>query len=402
LQLTALIFYTLGYRSRIFGTFAFIFICSLQSRNNLILSAADDLMRMGLLWSLFVPLDRAFSVFHSDVRKNAPNEVTGVGVVALMVQLLLMYGVTAVFKIHPTWTRDFSAIYFALNIDMFTTPFGDWLATWTGVTKALTVLTLIWEFVGPLLALIPGWTRAIAAAHFILFHVGLFLSFKLGFFPWVCIVYWLVFLPPQFLQTQMGIKIQNRGEQLFMQMQKFSLWAGPQVSVCERPSLHKFQQSFCAVLFVIVLAFNLDAMNLYGVRMPAWVREAANRLYVNQVWDMFAPYPIKNDGWFVIEGQFQNGDRYDLWTEKTKTYEKPEDPSDVYSGSEWRKFMLNVWDKGDRKILLPYARYLCRKYSDQGLSTLMIEFVKETTPEMGDPRFEPEVVSLWNHDCFAK
>jgi hypothetical protein len=313
-----------------------------------------------------------------------------------------MYGVTAVFKLHPTWTRDFSAIYFALNIDMFTTPFGDWLATWTVATKALTVLTLIWEFIGPLLALIPGWTRAIVAALFILFHVGLFLSFKLGFFPWVCIVYWLVFLPPQFWQTQLGNRIEILVGKLFTSLQKITLWERPQDFVSERPSLHKFQQSVCAVLLVLVLAFNLDAMKLDGVRMPAWVREAANRLYVNQVWDMFAPYPIKNDGWFVIEGQFQNGERYDLWTGKTKTYEKPEDPSDVYPGSEWRKFMLNVWDKGDRKILLPYARYLCRKYSDQGLSALTIEFVKETTPQIGEPHFESEVVSLWNHDCFAK
>jgi hypothetical protein len=163
-------------------------------------------------------------------------------------------------------------------------------------------------------------------------------------------------------------------------------------------------QAFAGFLIIVVTLNNLDSVN--ALTLPSVAQSVVRFFYMDQNWNMFAPYPMKNDGWFVIEGQFQNGDHFDLWSGKSVTYEKPILPSAAYPSSEWRKFMVTVWDDSTEKILLPFARYLCRRYSTNegyasNVSTLHVNFVKETTPEPGKPFGPTEVIKLWSHDCFA-
>ena len=50
-----------GYRTKIATCIVWALTVSLQNRNMLIHSGADDLLRMVLFWSLFLPLDRYWS-----------------------------------------------------------------------------------------------------------------------------------------------------------------------------------------------------------------------------------------------------------------------------------------------------------------------------------------------------
>lgn len=390
--------FAFGWRTKAANWVAFLLLCSLQSRNNLILSAADEVIRLSLFWSLFLPAGARFGL-ESDSKK--PTSYFSIGTAALQLQLTYIYLFTAIFKLHPVWTQEFSAIYYALNIDMFAKPLASYLREYLGVMQALTGATLIFEFVGPLLALLPlPYLRIAMSLSFMAFHISLFLCMELGLFPWIMIALWMVYLPAAFWEIRFPKKLAAQMESAFARARK------------KIPSRHLldwklssptwFGQSVAAFFLFLITLLNLHTVNY--VKAPLFLLQLTNVTYVNQTWDMFAPYPIRNDGWFVIEGKFQDGSTRDLMTGQAKTYEKPLHPADAYPGSEWRKFMLTVWDKANGKIILPFARYLCRQHStsegeSSNLATISIEFVKEPTPPQGQPWPPTEVVKLWNHSC---
>lgn len=65
-----------------------------------------------------------------------------------------------------------------------------------------------------------------------------------------------------------------------------------------------------AVLLIYVLWWNLGAVS--AVPMPAPVGHIGTLLAISQRWDMFAPSPLKDDGWYVVPGMLRNGRTIDL------------------------------------------------------------------------------------------
>lgn len=393
------ILFTVGYKTRFFQVITVILLGSIQSRNYLLLSAADDLLRLSLFWSLLLPLDRYYSVANPTLTTPPQTETNYRSIAGglFVLQLVIMYLFTAFYKLNPTWTTDSSAIYYALNIDHFTTPLGKWLSQFTEFGKLLTRVTLFWEFVGPLLVFVPfknKIVRSVAAFGFIGFHMGLAVCLNLGTFPWIAMAYWCALLPGEVWETA------------FHRFQKFLPSTPPKVSVnlSGTRKLRVWEFVFMGCMALVLLQ-NMSDLTKNKALLPGPLKAVLFSTNLNQVWDMFAPYPIRNDGWFILEGTFKNGETRDLLTNKDVTREKPASVSDLYASSEWRKFYLFLWDQGEQRILLPFARYMCRAAkSTQGnspLSTLKITFMKETTPPLGMDFPEVVPVSLWQHDCFA-
>ncbi|WP_373998093.1 HTTM domain-containing protein [Bdellovibrio bacteriovorus] len=396
IALISALLFTAGYKTKFFQIVTLILLGSIQSRNYLLLSAADDLLRLSLFWSLLLPLDRYYSLSRpfavSDQDKTEYRSIAG-GLFIL--QLVIMYIFTAIYKVNPTWTEG-SAIYYALNIDHFTTPLGKWLAQYEDFGKVLTQLTLVWEFVGPLLLFVPFKNkvfRTFAAVGFIGFHFGLALCLNLGTFPWVAIAYWVAFLPGELWELS------------FRSLPKWK-WKLPTSTthIYGSQRLLMYEILFVGCMTLVLLQNISDLTNNKSL-LPTSVRSVLMTANLNQTWNMFAPYPIRNDGWFVLEGTYKNGESKDCLTNQAVTFNKPSYISDLYPSSEWRKFYLFLWDQGDQQILLPFARYMCRssKSSDgtSALSTLKITFMKETTPPMGESFPEVAPVILWEHDCFS-
>ena len=405
LQGSAALAYMIGYRSKLSGFITLILLSSLQSRNNLILSCADDLIRLALLWSLFLPLGNAFGIQQKSSTENNTALPGSVFNAAIMLQLLYIYIFTALLKNHPIWIKEGSAVYYALNIDIYTKPLGVWLRSHAGLMQFATFSTLILEIVGPFVALVAGWPRLIVSLLFISFHMGLFLTLELDFFPWIAAIYWVLFLPTEIWSTTYGQKLSQALFVLFEQVKdKASLATAPTE---ERHRFTKIAfQGLCAFFLILVTAYNVNSLSNDKKLVPKSMLKAADSLYLYQSWNMFAPFPMRNDGWFVIEGTFTDGTQMNLVDNGPIRYDKPELPSQLYESGAMRKFMVNVWDKGNRQILLPFGRYLCRKYSvENGLPAnvelIKILFRKESTPPPGEPWKDPETISLWNHNCFA-
>jgi predicted DCC family thiol-disulfide oxidoreductase YuxK len=189
-----------GYRTRIVTVLCWIFLMSLQLRNPWVLQGGDYLLLMLLFWSMFLPLGARFSVDAAlDSRVNQEtNAYFSTATIALLVQCMSVYLFSALLKSDPAWTRDGTAVYYALQLDHLATPFGVWFRQFNGLLGPLTYYVWYQELLGPFLMFSPVLhfpLRLLLQASFISMHIGFLLCLEIGLFPFVSIASLLAFTP---------------------------------------------------------------------------------------------------------------------------------------------------------------------------------------------------------------
>ncbi|HEY8106102.1 MAG TPA: HTTM domain-containing protein, partial [Gemmatimonadales bacterium] len=191
--------FLVGYRTRLCSIGSWLLLCSMQARNPVILQGGDDVERLLLFWSMFLPLNARFSLDRA-LNPTAPTAkplyLSG-GSLGFVFQLCCLYWFAAIAKWHPVWISEGSAIYYALSLAQFATPLGTWLLQFPRLLQLMTFGTVALELGGPLLVFCPflgGAVRLGIALAFIGFHTGLGLTMRLGNFPWVCATGWLALL----------------------------------------------------------------------------------------------------------------------------------------------------------------------------------------------------------------
>ena len=476
-----------GWKTRRAVIFTWLHTISLHNRNEVLLTGGDCLLRALLFWSMFCPLGAYFS-FDAHVASLAatspskgrhvggcPLQELCAGVVALRVQAALLYWASAMHKTAPEWHEQQSAIYFALNIDGYTLPLGRWLLQFPATMQCLTQASLALEFWGGLLLLLPsprGLLRLLLSASFIGFHLGIALAMRLGVMTFICVVGNLHYLPSFFWdQKSMPSTLVARwllvararpiGQALcailranrYLSAGACSLHlphtddknqAGRQYP--QRPRRRKFQEVVVATMLVYTVNGNMLLVNKSRRRahlpplLPAVLdrplpgQEALLRsLGLDQAWDMFAPAPMKDDGWWVIPGTLRDSSQVDVFrygacsgrrparnarsastglkSVSLLSYEKPEWIWQDYRSTRWHKYMRSLWAarNGDHRRLLHFARYLCKQWNGPGkvmasagspgelLTFEIIMMLEYTLPDY--KLAHPTRVVLWKHSC---
>jgi predicted DCC family thiol-disulfide oxidoreductase YuxK len=177
------------------------------------------------------------------------------------------------------------------------------------------------------------------------------------------------------------------------------------------PQAHWLTSVVALLLIAYTGLWNLKTIPRTGVDIPQPWNKIASILRLDQKWNMFAPYPLRDDGWYIIDGTLQSGEKIDvfksLWGEKQPlTRDKPEQVSAAYENARWRKYMMNIWQKSKKDHRLWYGKYVCRTWNDaheggDRLATFDIIFMREKTPPPGSP-LHVEPVTIWQHDCFKR
>ncbi len=192
----------LGYRTTLVTIALFILVSSLQMRNPYILHSGDTYLRLTLFWCCFLPWGKRFSVdsMISRQERDQDQEVYfSIAGVAYILQIGMVYGYNAVYKVGPHWTVDHSAIYYALSMEQLTLTLGKWLVGLEPLLRVATHTTWVFEAAVPLLLLLPfPWVRIFTILGLMCFHLGLALSVNLHIFPWVGILTPLGLLPALF------------------------------------------------------------------------------------------------------------------------------------------------------------------------------------------------------------
>jgi hypothetical protein len=126
---------------------------------------------------------------------------------------------------------------------------------------------------------------------------------------------------------------------------------------------------------------------------------------------MFAPAPLKDDGWYVIPGQLRSGvamdvfqTMYDFTQLLPVRWEKPAAVAQTYKNQRWRKYMMNLWLKQNSAHRLYFGRYLCREWNRRhAVPEQLVEFQIYFMMEYTQPDFQPSLPQktlLWSHQCF--
>jgi predicted DCC family thiol-disulfide oxidoreductase YuxK len=163
-----------------------------------------------------------------------------------------------------------------------------------------------------------------------------------------------------------------------------------------------------AVFLIYVLGWNLRSTDFrhWSKHMPSSWNGFGRLFRVDQYWNMFSPYPLRDDGWYVISGRLANGKEYSIWTDEEKvSWEKPDLVSAMYPTQRWRKYMMNIWQKKNKGHRLYYGKYLCRNFKREHpelapLETFRIYYMREDTREK--KILKPKPISIWTHRCFER
>lgn len=409
----------LGYRTQLAAVASWILLSSLDNRNPLILDAGDMILRCMLFWSIFLPLGMRWSVdrWRHPSQSPMPAAISSMVSAVLLMQLAVMYLASASFKLHPVWTSEFSAVYYALNGDTFVTPLGLVLREYPRVMQCLTASTVLLEFAGPLLAFVPWrnhWFRGIAIVSFTLFHVGLALTMTLYLFPWICIACWMLFLPTRFWDWLAKRDFLRRLVEIGASLaRKFSDKIPERVRAklfqrSESPQLRApwWRQTLVGLLFLYIVAWNVReylGKDWTDRIMPHRYNGLAIALGLAQNWSMFAPVPRTEDGWLVMKGTLRDGTEVNLWEPgKPLPWVKPALVSAMFPSSRWRRCLENLpvdQYAFHRQYLADWLQQRWDSAYSNGVEdkkVAKVEIIRqmETTPPPGDPIPTPEPVEL--------
>jgi hypothetical protein len=373
-----------------------------------------------LFWGIFLPWGARFSI--DAARRDGPQGAGGTaitgGTVAYMLQFCFMYWFTAMLKSGPEWRGDATAVYYALSIDMWATPFARPLLDHPDLLAVLTRATLVAELVAPLLFFVPvrnGVFRMTGILALLGLQAGFRLGLELALFPLISSAALLGFLPSGFWERVTSL-LRGRVRppaMLLGALRRAGAALGAAAAPAQRAEQHRgglrgwLANGVPVVLLAYVFLWNLNTVDAARFPVPSPLRPAGWLLRLDQSWTMFAPNPFTDDGWYVIPGVLRGGQRVDLFRDGGPVrWEKPERVAAEFDSYRWRKYLNNLYLVAYADYRLYYGQYLCRTWNEQHsgdaqLLEFRIVYMLERTPPPGQAA-AVEPVELWQHWCFER
>ena len=412
LFLLAVLFATgfmVGYRTRLCALVSWVLLVSMHARNPFVLHGGDAVLRLLVFWSIFAPLNARLSLDRAlnPTEPALPVRHLSPASLALVFQICGIYWFAAAEKMHPVWLIERTAVYYAMSLDQFATPVGRLLLEYPEIMRLMTTGTLMLELFGPILAISPFFTaplRILVATSFIGFHLGLALTMRLDLFPWVCVAAWLAFLPGALWDRWEAWRA-SAGDRVSHSIAAGRLAAWPALARLRPPPPRPIGVvGSLGVLFFLFLA-TASFLGALSSRRGSVTRAFVHMTMLDQSWKMFAPYPSREDGWFVIEGLTEDGRRFDLWYGgSSPTEAKPADFRKAYPNTQWGAYLTGLRSGRKREYRPYFGRYLCRAWNDQHaraerVRLVSINYMVEITPAPGERPTPavPEVV--WQQPC---
>lgn len=392
-----------GYRTRLATLASFLLLVSLHARNPVLLNAGDSLLRRLLFWGLFLPLGGRWSVDAiRGARRSKP--FSSVATAALLLQVLVVYVVNAVLKLRGTAWPSGDAILLVFQVDQLTVRLGDVLAGFPVLLEGLGWLWLAMLVTSPLLVVLWGWPRAVYAGFFASMHLGMALTMRLGLFPLISIAGLLPFLPPRVWHTltdRFGPAVRG-ARPIGASLRRLDDWLPrlprPGFGSGTARRLRQLGAAVVALLLVGVLFWNAAGLGYASV--PDDVQRIADP--TERRWDMFAPAPRTNDGWFVAPGELASGQTVDAYAGGPLSWDRPPDLASNYPSHRWFVYMLELPRRGSGPLRAAFADYLCRQWQANQESTLQrVRLVYVLEPVRLDGTESTRRLDLGQYECPA-
>lgn len=504
-----------GWRTRAALIVAFVLNASLLNRNPLVLLGGDILLTCLLFWAMFLPVAARASVDVALANTPPPSDNRHVSWASagLLLQAMSVYFFSAILKTGADWWPDGTAVDYALQIDGYATPIGQWLRGFWPLTHALTYFVFFLELIGPLLVFSPILNRPLRFIVMLLLvamHTGFLFCLALGPFPFfsltslttlvggwlwdaaaradqrrsarvgalplriyydrdcgfclksVLILRSLLLLLPRaeispaqdtprakaLLEANYSWVIIDHDDRAYLKWPAFvvllrrsplfapfgrllsGVWAvkpgnvvydfvgrhragfgrvtGKLLRFHDRPfATGRLAQAVAGFMLVVLLTWNFCTVKWLPNGLYSFLTPPLRYLRVDQYWDMFAPFPAREDGWFVLPAQLLDGTELDLMhpDRGAVTYEKPKYITHEWPNIRWHKYLERIWSAQFSANRTTFARYLCRSWNaehagGQQLNTFKIVYMLETSLPRGQtPKVEQYVI--WRWECFG-
>lgn len=373
-----------GVRPRIAAAVSLVLLASLQVRNPLVLNGGDTLLRRLLFWAVFLPLGERWAVGARP--QAARRRVATVATAAVLVQVVLVYTVTGLFKLRsPLWTTGLELQYL-FQVDQLTVLLGDVLAGYPTVLTALTWLWLAMVLSSGLLLVLTGPRRGLLVALFAAMHLGMLLTMRLGLFPLVSLAGLLPFVPASVWDTvECRLAGVRRGLPKSVTLpgwlpspEAIEWWDAGRPTGSRLPAgLPSRHRVFTAVVGLLLIGSLLwNAMSIGLVATPDRLAEVRDP--ETHAWDMFAR-GRRADGWLLAPAALESGGRVDAFRGGRVAWEPPPDLARTFPSARWLRYSLSL--QPDGRLAGELAEYLCWRWDHRHDSRL----VNVTVVEMERP-----------------
>ncbi|MGE0200430.1 MAG: hypothetical protein AB7P76_05620 [Candidatus Melainabacteria bacterium] len=343
LSLVAAVLLAAGWRTGWLLPLNWLLLISLQNRFETIAFGGDTLLRMLLFWSFWMG-------YALPVRRHTAKNRFSLGAIFIKCQVLLMYWVTVALKSGPEWFPDGTALIYAFQADHIVMPGGAWLLSVSApeLLQLLTAGAWLLEWLAPVGLLMPWpWVRMTSVLLLMLLHGGILLTLNVHWFPLVNIVALIPFIPTEVWDVFRFPVPRPFRLRVAPSLWLKNAWTGLALSAC-----------------VLVLWVNLASLSP-AVLFPGWASSLARVCRLDQYWGMFAPHPMKKDGWYLIKGKRTDGAFVDVLSGRAFL------PADVpgrvrwqgtpYTRFRWQKYLEDLIQDGTPGQYQELVRYWCEQ-----------------------------------------
>lgn len=384
---------TLGYRHRLAGLVTWYFVASIQLRNPLVMDGGDDLLRVLLFWTPFLPLSARWSV---EAKKNPcwrelANSYASPATFAVLLQLFVLYLFAALLKSGDDWWKTGDALYYALSIDQFSTSLGATLAAYPNFLRPLSFAALALEFALALLVLLRGrlgWAQTAFFTLAVVFHLAIASLLNFGIFMYIAIAGLTVTVPTAWLDRLAPWPAQAPDAK------------APAAPLPPGYRLALPTRLFCGFMIVMIAIFNAYSID-HVQKIPRWTIPISNLTFEQQHWHLFAPEPPKGDGWYALEVTLSDGKEVDAWNPDGQPGIKPARLSGTFGNQRWRRWMQNLMETSLpdyvewRKSTLAFlAERWAQAHPGASVRSFRLVLWREINPPPGQPLEAPERIVL--------
>jgi hypothetical protein len=383
-----------GYRSRTSAFVSFVLLVSLYVRNPFVLNGGDTMLLVALLVGSMLPLGARFSVDalgRDDVPTETVHSVVGA---APLVFLVVIYSSNAVLRYRGELWMSGDAVRSVFSLESVTVLFGPHLA------EMPTVLFIInWVWVGMLtvsvfLLVLTGWLRAVLTGAFVVAHLGMALTLRLGTFPFVVIALLLLFLPSVFwerFERRLRAPSRRLGSSI---PERVAVTSRTRLSPETARGVLRRSAPVVAVVLLVTVSFWQGAALGY-VEAPG---DGAGTHPENYAWKMYSPTPPQTDGWYVVPTELASGERVDAFHRKPVDWDAPPDLADAYPTTMWFRYLTEMRHSPEVQRRA-FAEYVCGTASERYGEVLSVEVYYVEREVVLDGTGEEERFELLEHNC---
>lgn len=377
---------TIGFHSRIATVVCWVWWASVQVRTPLLQNGGDDLLRMLLFWSMFLPLPpQLFSGRH----KAIPIGMAGtIASAAILLQVSMMYFFAGSWKLTGDWING-NELHRILCDGNFARPLAYVLQASPRLTSIAGTFVVFAEHLLPVLLWIPSrfWrARGTVILTLALMHVGIEFTFTIGLFSFVCWTALLLFIPAG---------LWDFFERLILRRGSTDLETP---RIVRNEDFHSRLGWVTKSLRIAIVSFSLIFVVVWnladrGVLEQKWIPTSARRvgelLSLPQSWRLF-DYASDHDGWFIVVARLPDYRYFDLLRDGIEaddvTFTRPAYPYRSLPDHRWRKLFDRLVNDRSQAYREALCRYLATRWDRRHDPKVAVQAIElHYMQELDDP-----------------